>query len=69
MSNISIQSQENSSLYNSAKQGAGTPLGMVEDFVYDMEAPQVNAFRSRENKTQLLGCAMNGTFHDTLNFK
>ena len=62
MSNISIQSQENSSLYNSAKQGAGTPLGMVEEFVYDMEAPQVNAFRSRENKTQLLGCAMNGTF-------
>lgn len=61
MSNISIQSQENSSLYNSAKQGAGTALGMVEEFVYDMEAPQVNAFRSRENKTQLLGCAVNST--------
>lgn len=62
MSNISIQSQENSSLYNSAKQGAGTPMGQIEEFVYDMDAPQVNAFRSRENKTQLLGCAMNGTF-------
>ncbi len=62
MSNISIQSQENSSLYNSAKQGAGTPMGSIEEFVYDMDAPQVNAFRSRENKTQLLGCAMAGTF-------
>lgn len=62
MSNISIQSQENSSLYNSAKQGAGTPMGQIEEFVYDMDAPQVNAFRSRENKTQLLGCAMAGTF-------
>jgi len=62
MSNISIQSQENSSLYNSAKQGAGVPMGNVDKLVYDMEAPDVNAFRSRENKTQILGCAMNGTF-------
>ena len=62
MSNISIQSQENSSLYNSAKQGAGVPMGSIDEFVYDMDAPQVNAFRSRENKTQILGCAMNGTF-------
>ena len=62
MSNISIQSQENSSLYNSAKQGANVPMGNVDEFVYDMDAPQVNAFRSRENKTQILGCAMNGTY-------
>ena len=62
MSNIAIQSQENSSLYNSAKQGAGVPMGNIENLVYDMEAPDVNAFRSRENKTQILGCAMNGTF-------
>lgn len=62
MSNISIQSQENSSLYNSAKQGAGVPMGNVDKLVYDMEAPDVNAFRSRENKTQILGCGMNGTF-------
>ena len=62
MSNISIQSQENSSLYNSAKQGAGVPMGSIDEFVYDMDGPQVNAFRSRENKTQILGCSMNGTY-------
>lgn len=67
MSNISIQSQENSSLYNSAKQGAGVPKGATERLVYDMEAPDVNAFRSRENKTQILGCAPNGTYQAEIN--
>lgn len=67
MSNISIQSQENSSLYNSAKQGAGVPMGSVERLIYDMEAPDVNAFRSRENKTQILGVAPNGTYQAEIN--
>jgi len=62
MSNIAIQSQTNSSLYNSALQGSNLPNGNVEQFVYDMKAPQINAFRSRDSKTQILGCATNGTF-------
>lgn len=62
MSNISIQSQTNSSLYNSALQGANRPMGDLDQFIYDMKAPQVNAFRSRDSKTQILGCAPNGTF-------
>lgn len=62
MSNISIQSQTNSSLYNSAKQGSNMPMGDLEQFIYDMEGPQVNAFRSRDSKTQILGCQPNGTF-------
>lgn len=62
MSNISIQSQTNSSLYNSALQGSNMPMGNTEQFIYDMPPPQVNAFRSRDSKTQILGCAPNGTF-------
>ena len=62
MSNISIQSQTNSSLYNSALQGSNMPMGDLDNFIYDMKAPQVNAFRSRDSKTQILGCAPNGTY-------
>ena len=62
MSNISIQSQTNSSLYNSALQGSNMQMGDLDQFIYDMKAPQVNAFRSRDSKTQILGCAPNGTF-------
>lgn len=62
MSNISIQSQTNSSLYNSALQGSNMPMGDLDQFIYDMKAPQVNAFRSRDSKTQILGCAPNGTY-------
>lgn len=62
MSNIAIQSQTNSSLYNSALQGSNLPLGRISQFVYDMEGPQVNAFRSRDSKTQILGCQPGGTY-------
>ena len=63
MSNISIQSQTNSSLYNSALQGSNMQMGDLDQFIYDMKAPQVNAFRSRDSKTQILGCATNGHVH------
>ena len=62
MSNISIQSQTNSSLYNSALQGSNMPMGDLDQWIYDMSAPQCNAFRSRDSKTQILGCQPNGTF-------
>jgi hypothetical protein len=37
-------------------------MGDLDNFIYDMKAPQVNAFRSRDSKTQILGCAPNGTY-------
>jgi len=58
MSDIAILSAENSSLMNSALQGSG---GANNDaLVYTMEAPLPNHFRSRDNKSQILGAAMGG---------
>ena len=58
MSDIAILSAENSSLMNSALQGSG---GADNDaLVYTMGAPMPNHFRSRDNKSQILGAAMGG---------
>ena len=58
MSDIAILSAENSSLMNSALQGSGG--SNKEVFIYSMEAPLPSHFRSRENKSQILGVAMGG---------
>ena len=60
MSNISLMSNDNSSLFNSVKNG--TNGVNLEHFIYNIEKPFPNSFRSRENKTQILGVAPNGTF-------
>ena len=58
MSDIAILSAENSSLMNSALQGSG---GADNDaLVYTMGAPMPNHFRSRDNKSQILGASMGG---------
>ena len=61
MSDIAILSAENSSLMNSALQGSG---GADNDsMVYTMGAPMPSHFRSRDNKSQILGASMGGNVY------